>query len=146
MCNSIIRVLNTLQWAHHQKSSFHPSPYKPSPLYPFCPPHLPSSLVTTNLFSVSMCWFIFSKTFILDVRAKSCSSCLPLSDLPHFPSYPQGPSMLLQMARFHLFYSRVIFCCYVYMYIHTFILINTHLHPSIHQWAIRLLTYLGYHK
>ena len=51
----IFLLLYTLQHAHHQKVSFHVSPYSRSAL-PITPsPPAPSPLVTTTLYSVSTC-------------------------------------------------------------------------------------------
>ena len=52
-----ILTLCTLPHAHHQKFSFYLSPYiwPPLPISPF--PNLPTLLVTSTLFSVSMCSF-----------------------------------------------------------------------------------------
>ena len=50
---------------------------------------------------------------------------------------PLGPSMLLEIARFHSFYGWVIFHC---------IFIPLLLYPFIYQRALRILLYLSYYK
>ena len=57
MFHAYIIFLYTLQCVQHQKFSFYLSPYiwPPLPISPF--PNLPTLLVTSTLFSVSMCSF-----------------------------------------------------------------------------------------
>ena len=57
LCTPLHALLCTPLHAHHQTFSFHLSPHR-WPLTYFCPPSS-SPLVTTTLFSVSMCLFLF---------------------------------------------------------------------------------------
>ena len=82
-------------------------------------PHFPPSpfLVTPVLLSVSVCLlllglvgslfcfaFLFNSVLcVFHICMKLYGICLSLSDLFHLVQYPQGPSMLSQMARYYLF-------------------------------------------
>ena len=125
VCSIIFLLLYTLQPADHQKFSFHPSPYSCQPYsynicYPFCPSH-PSALVATTLFSVSTCLFLFGLvcSFVFYIPCEQNHMVLYFSDLFHLAWYPQGASVLSQMARFHLFNDWVVFHC-IYNICHIF--------------------------
>ena len=77
------------------------------PLYPFCPPL--TSFPSGNHQSVLLTYvFVYLPS---TYEWKSQGNCLSLSDLFGLAQYPQGPSMLLEMAKFHLFYGWVVFHC-----------------------------------
>ena len=130
-CGILFWFLNTLQGARYQKFSFHPSPHSWSYI-PFQPPHtLLSPLVITTLFSASkslfplVCSFI---SFFLD-STYDWNHSIFLYPYDLFSIIPAGPSMVSQMARFHLFNGWILFhcvyvwcvCVHVYIYIYIYI-------------------------
>ena len=117
---------------YHQKFNFHLSPYSWS-LYPFCPPFpsIPSLLVTTTLFSVSTCLFLFNlvSSFILifylflifQIWVKSSSIFSFSIWLISLNIIPSRFLHIVTMARFHLFMAEsysYYMCIYIYIYIH----------------------------
>ena len=53
----------------------------------------------------------YRASLVAQMTKVSCSVHLSLYDLFHWVEYPRSPSMLLQMAKFHSFYSWVVFYC-----------------------------------
>ena len=54
--------------------------------------------------------------FRFHIKVKSHGICLSLSGLFQLAQYPRGPSMLLQMERFHFFIAESYSIAYVYRY------------------------------
>ena len=105
------------------------------PLYAFHPPPTPSSLVTTTLFPVSMCLFLFGLVcsfifvfvcllvFYIPVWVKSWYLSFSVWLISHSVIPPRFMRVLSQMARFHIFYGCVLFHC-VYM-CHIFFILSS---------------------
>ena len=72
-----------------------------------------------------------------------------LSDWTELNGMYSGPSMLLQMAIFHLLLKtaeQYFVCVCIYIYIYIYIYISHLLYAFIHWWTLRLFLYLGYCK
>ena len=101
----------------------------------------------------SLSFFLFLCSFTLFLKfhiwLKSYGICLYLTDLSHLALYSQTPSMLLQMARFHLYLCLKNILLHIYIYTHTHTHTHTHRHiyicipsllyPFIYWWTLRLL-------
>lgn len=108
------------------------------PLYPFQPWPSPFPLVTTDLLSafefVLFCLFLCFVFYIPYMNEVIRYFCLSLSDLFHLVQYSLGLSLLLQMARFDLFFYDWVVFHYRFIW-HL-------LYPFIHWWALKLSPYL----
>ena len=125
MYNLIFPLLHTLQCAYHQKFSFHLSPYSWSPLSilpSLCP--LPSgnhSVLCIYMFVLFSSFIVFLFVCFLYSTYEWNHIVFVFLWLISLGIYPQGPSMLSQMARLHLFIlwlSNI--PLYIYMLCHIF--------------------------
>ena len=113
--SSVLHHLYIMLCAHRPKSNRPPSPctWPPSPFLPPvllpCPSgnHHTAVCVYEFLFVCFSCLFICCFSFVSHMWVKSYASWLFLSDLFCLAQYTQGPSVLSQVAVFHLFLATV---------------------------------------
>ena len=93
------------------------------PLHPSLTPSTPGimALLPCSYMFVFVCFgyllFLIFMLFIFHMRVKVYSTCHSPPDLFHLAEYPEGPSVLSQMAVFHLFWWKK-WLCSILLYIY----------------------------
>ena len=113
MCSLILLHLYGL---HRQKLCFCPSLYSWSS-HPLCLPRMITILFPMHLFSLGL--FIYFVDVVCFYVPPMSEVIFVFLNLTYFNLVrcPQDLSMLLQLAGFHLFYSRVVFHVYICLYL-----------------------------